>query len=504
MNYNGLTIRGSGITRRWVFVSLLITIAILVVGSAAVLLSMRQSYYSLARQAIEFRISTTMRLMPSTNLTTAERVSAVRSLVEDFDEKSKFEFMLVDDAGSVIVTSSGFAYNSEEPLDDYFGAERSSDGVGSFVGYSANGEHIIAVTKLLSSPIGDAAAIRFVSSLHGIDSQLFRLTRTVIAVCVIVIGLVLFSGIYFIRSIVIPIGEIGRTAKRIASGDFDVRIDENKYNDEIGELSDIINDMASGLGDADRMKNEFISSVSHELRTPLTSIKGWGETLADLGPLAGGETFKKGMDIILSETDRLSVLVEDLLDFSRLRSPGGLTLNIAPFDVMSELAAAVQTVEQRVKSLRLAVSLETSEPSLIIEGDKNRVRQVFTNILDNAIKYSSPGGAIRVRAELKEGYVEISTADSGAGIPADEIAKISTRFYKASNSVTGSGIGLAVVKEIIGMHGGELEFASELGRGTTVTVRLPLTQSAPSPGGENPDEAAAENELQDNENTTAV
>ncbi|MDO4566221.1 MAG: HAMP domain-containing sensor histidine kinase, partial [Oscillospiraceae bacterium] len=438
MNLYGFKLSGSGITKRWIVVSLLLTIVILVVASAAILLSTRQSYYSLARQAIDFRIRSTISQLPSSSLTAADRAAALRGLVEDFGEKEKFEFMLVDSSGSVIVTSSGFSYNSEEPMEDYFAAETSSDGEGTYIGYSASGEHIIAVTRLLSSPIGEAAAVRFVSSLRSIDAQLMSVAQTVVLVCLAIIGFVVFSGAYFIRSIVIPIGEIGTTAKQIAGGDFNARI-ENKYNDEIGELSEIINDMAAGLGDADRMKNEFISSISHELRTPLTSIKGWAETISQIGASDRGN-FEKGMGIIISETDRLSILVEDLLDFSRLRS-SSLALNCEPFDLSAELSAAVQTVEQRVKSLHLSIDLEMPAEHIVMDGDRNRIRQVFTNILDNAIKYSAPGGQIEVRADVERGVASIATTDRGAGIPEKELPLISNRFYKASNSVTGSGIG---------------------------------------------------------------
>ena len=465
------SIKGSGITRRWVLVGLLLTIVILLVGSCAVLLSLRQSYYSLAQQALEFRITSTLRLMPSRTQSSAERVAALRSLVEDFDEKDKFEFMLVDGDGRVTVTSSGFAYGEDEPLDDYREAASSSDGMGTFIGTSASGEHIIAVTKMLTSPIGDTAAIRFVSSLREIDSQLGSAAGITAAICLIVLFFVVSSGIYFVRSIVIPINEIGRTAKRIADGDFSVRI-ENKYNDETGTLCDIINDMAAGLGEADRVKNDFISSVSHELRTPLTSIKGWGETLAEIGP-DNRETFDKGMKIIISETDRLSVLVEDLLDFSRLQS-ARITVNKENFNLTEELSGAVQTAEQRVLSQHMKITLDAPKQPVMIDADRHRLRQVFTNIIDNAVKYSSSGGVISICERVEGDNAVIITRDYGAGIPPQDLPKITQKYFKASNSVTGSGIGLAVVKEIVELHSGTLTLDSELGHGTTVTVRLPL------------------------------
>ncbi len=461
----------SGITRRWIAVGVLSTAVILVIATAAIIISLRQSYYASARQAIEWRVSSAMRAISASGSSRQDRVSALHSLVEDFAEKDRFEFMLVDSGGRILVTSSGFSPANTEPLDDYSMAVRNADGQAVYIGYSPNREHIIAVTQLLDSPIGDAEAIRFASSLRGVDEQLIKLTELIVVVDLVVMMFTIYSGLYFIRSIVIPIGEIGQTASRIADGDYDVRI-ENHYDDEIGELCNIINDMASGLSQTTRMKNEFVSSVSHELRTPLTSIKGWAETLSVLGQ-DDRENIEKGIRIIISETDRLSVLVEDLLDFSRLES-SALKVQLAPLNLMEELRAAVQTVEMRARRMRLHIRLDSPYDELPVRADKNRMRQVFANIFDNAIKYSEPGGKITVTVGVQDGFVHIATRDTGRGIPPEDLARISTRFFKASNSVTGSGIGLAVVKEIVTTHGGALHFDSTLGEGTTVTVSLPL------------------------------
>ncbi len=452
---------------------MLMTIVILVIASVAIIFSLRQSYYSSARQALEYRVRSTMSKVPTTMMMPAERISAIRSLVEDFDEKSKFEFMLVGDNGNVLVTSSGFDYDSDEPLEDYIEATRDSSGQGYFIGESATGEHIIAMTQLLVNQIGDAQAIRFVSSLGSVDRELLRLTQIIVLVCVIIIAFVVLSGIYFIRSIVIPINKIGATARQIAGGDFNVRI-ENNYNDEIGELCDIINDMASGLGEADNVKNEFISSVSHELRTPLTSIKGWGETLSAIGP-GDKKNFEKGMKIIITETDRLSILVEDLLDFSRFQN-STMRLKTEPLDLVSEVNDAISIIEQRANRMKIKINFTPPAGAVIVDADNNRLKQVFANIFDNAIKYSSMGDSITVDFKTDGGFAHVTIKDTGLGIPKDELPLIFNKFYKASNSVTGSGIGLAVVNEIVTRHGGALNIVSELGRGTAVTVSLPYLE----------------------------
>lgn len=484
------------ITHRWITSSLLTIILILIVASVAILLSLRSNYYANARQALEYRVRSAMRQLPSSStMTNQERISKLRGMVEDFSEKDKFEFMLVDLSGNILVTSSGFVYADDETPQDYLLAASAPDGQGSAISRSPTGEHTIAVTQMLTSPIGDTQAIRFVSSLKNVDSQLLKMAQIVVLVCLVVIGFTIFSGLYFIRSIVIPLNEIGDTARRISDGDYDVRI-KKEYNGEIGELCDTINDMASGLSETTRMKNEFVSSVSHELRTPLTSIKGWGETLVALGP-DDRENFDKGMKIILNETDRLSILVEDLLDFSRLKS-SAIKVVKEPLDLIEELREAVSIVEQRALRQNIRFKYKPRYKSIKISADKNRIRQVFANIFDNAIKYSKPGDTVTVSVAREGGMVSIATRDKGLGIPPQDLAKITKRFFKASNSVTGSGIGLAVVKEIVHTHGGELRFESELGEGTTVTVRLPVLGAKKSgkQKSEAPSEPAQETEGQ--------
>ncbi|MBP0963213.1 MAG: HAMP domain-containing histidine kinase, partial [Oscillospiraceae bacterium] len=244
-------------------------------------------------------------------------------------------------------------------------------------------------------------------------------------------------------------------------------------NDEIGELCDTINYMAEELSATEQMKNDFISSVSHELRTPLTAIKGWGETMA--GGDLDQETLQKGMHVILSETERLSSMVEELLDFSRIQN-GRLTMNFGKVDIVAELSDAVLMFSERAK--RDNRTLEYAEPEgfAVMQADRNRLRQVFVNIIDNALKYSDSGDTVSVTANIEANQLTVSVADTGIGISPEDLPKVKTKFYKTNSTRRGSGIGLAVADEIIRMHGGSLSIASKLGEGTTVTITLPLMQ----------------------------
>jgi signal transduction histidine kinase len=286
-----------------------------------------------------------------------------------------------------------------------------------------------------------------------------------------VMFLISVSGLYFVRSIVVPVKQLGIMAGRYAKGDFSVRITK-KNDDEIGELCDTINKMAETLSEAENIKNEFISSVSHELRTPLTAIKGWSETISAFPD--DGETVKKGMRVIGTETERLSDMVEELLDFSRMQN-GKFTLTPAKMDILAEIGDAVLIYSQRVNQEGKALSYDEPDFLPFIIGDRNRLRQVFINIIDNAVKYTDKGGKITVIATMANPEtIMVSVSDTGVGISAEDLPKIKTKFFKANHTRRGSGIGLAVADEIVKMHGGTIDLESEQGKGTTVTVKLPV------------------------------
>ena len=251
---------------------------------------------------------------------------------------------------------------------------------------------------------------------------------------------------------------------------------QKTYDDEIGELCDTINYMSDEISRAERMKNDFISSVSHELRTPLTAIGGWSETL-----LAGGgedpEEVMQGLTIIQKEAGRLTRMVEELLDFARIES-GRMKLEIETFDMSIELYETVYMYENLLKKsgIRLLYD-EDVDANYYINGDRHRMKQVFLNILDNAAKYGGDGKQIDIDLKRDGGNIVASVRDYGQGIPEAELPFVKEKFYKGSSKQRGSGIGLAVTEEIVSMHGGTLDIASEVGKGTTVTVTMPSAKS---------------------------
>lgn len=461
----------SSIAGRWMFNTLSVVGILLVIANVCIYYFTRQYYYGSAENYVVSEANATATVLSRLYEDMAVNYSTeVRELIEGFDKKEQMEMMSINKNGEVTLSSSGFSPDESYNMPDYDMAMKSEDGVGIFHGYE-NGENIIAVTVTIAQPSSSYNALRYVTSMKQIDGQLGTIMLAAVIVSVAVILLVISSGMYFVKSICVPLMQISVTAKKLAKGDFSERI-AIRNNDEIGELSRVFNDMADELENSEAIKNDFISSVSHELRTPLTAIKGWSETLQ-----AGydEDTYRKGMTVITHETGRLEGMVEELLDFSRIQN-GRFSLQMANIDIIAELDDALLIYTDKARKENKTIHYTEPEFLCVVYGDKNRLRQVFINVIDNAIKYSDPGGSVDISVEKGTDTLTITVADTGIGIAASDLPKVKAKFYKADNTRRGSGIGLAVADEIISMHGGTLDIDSVLGKGTTVTITLPLKQ----------------------------
>lgn len=461
------------ITKRWIFNNLGVIVLALIVIELIVIYAVQSYYYNSAKQYLVSKINAVASVLSIHSQDSAANFSAeMRNMLETFNEKDKIELMAINSKGRVVLTSSGFSPDDDSAMPDY--EEAMESGEGSYIGRLKGGEKILAVSVELSSFNSEYSSVRMVTSLAEIDNAIQGYILFITAACISIIFVIVVTGLYFAGSIVKPIGQISNITRKFAMGDFSVRL-ENNSDDEIGELCKAINHMADELSSAEAMKNEFISSVSHELRTPLTAIKGWAETLM----VDGGEspeTMKKGVGVIVNEAERLSQMVEELLDFSRMQN-GHFTLQNANMDILAELGDAVLIYSDKAR--RDGISIIYDEPEMLpfVFGDKNRIRQVFINVIDNAVKYSSSGDTVTIRAYDKDGRIIVSVADTGCGIKESDLAKVKTKFYKANHTRRGSGIGLAVADEIIDMHGGTMDIASAgEGKGTTVTITLPTNK----------------------------
>lgn len=396
---------------------------------------------------------------------------SARRYAQEFEHKDKIEVQIIDKYGTVFVTTNGFEPITEA-MPDYESAKSSQRGTGLWRGKNANGEAVMAETTLLSSQTGDQrGAVRFVVSLKEVNRQSIIICSVIIGAAVLLLGFSTFSGVFFIRSIANPIRDVSNSARKIAMGEFKTQIETDR-NDEIGELCDAVNYMASELDRAESLKNDFISSVSHELRTPLTAIRGWGET-AKMSVGVDDELVQKGLDVVLNESERLSKLVEELLDFSRMQS-GRLTVNVGKLNVTKLIFAAADMYVELAKQRNIEVISVPPKKDCEILGDADRLKQVFVNIIDNAVKYTESGGQVLIEQYIEESCVRIVVKDTGVGIPAADIDRVKEKFFKSNKTVRGSGIGLAVADEIVKQHEGLLFLESTEGVGTTVTVVFPL------------------------------
>jgi len=271
-------------------------------------------------------------------------------------------------------------------------------------------------------------------------------------------------------SITDPLNQVTNVAKQMAKGNFSVKA-KTRYNDEVGSMADTLNYMSEEILKNEKLKNDFISSISHELRTPLTSIKGWALTLK-LKQFTDPVKRENGLNIIIEESERLTDLVEELLDFSKFQS-GRITLNIEEVNIEEVLLSVVNQMQPRAE--RNSIMLKSCIENIpCIKADKNRLRQVLINIIDNGLKFTPEEGRVDVTASLKDNEVEILISDTGCGIKTEDISNVTKKFFKGDSKKAGSGIGLAICDEIIRLHGGRLSVESTLREGTTIGIYLKL------------------------------
>lgn len=468
-----------GITATWLKNFVLVSVIIVSVVSLVVGVLVSWYYYNAVRVSLESLDTNLVQSYFSSYLNTTDEQfkNGAIKFVDEFSEKDKMEVWVIDSSGNPIVSSSGFEISENPIMPDYAEVFTSNKETGEWSGKNEYGEKVMAITvPLVEKENGEypsKAAVRYIVSIEDIDRQLFVLYFYIFIAAVIIILLICVSGRFFIKSIVTPVEELSKTVNKVASGDYTARVKYDEGNDEIRSLCSNINSMLEEISGMDRMKNDFISTISHEIRTPLTAVKGWGETLLQIGD-KDPVMLQKGLEVIINESGRLSELVEELLDFSRIQN-GALKLKKEKIDVLAELDETVFVFRDRAVREGIDFVYSAPEEPAPMFGDPNRIKQVFTNILDNALKYTDQGGKVTVNAVITpDGFLNIYFIDTGCGISPEDLPKVKEKFYKTSINYRGSGIGLAVVDEIVKQHDGEIKISSVLGEGTNVRVILPL------------------------------
>ena len=459
-----IRIKLTGITKRWI-INVLSVVAIIVVSAILAFSMMVYSYfYDSIFNYIALRATAIEEVVGGTTI--AGYNASVVQLAEEFRDLATIEIQFTDRFGNLMVSTTGTEISAD--LSNHFSNAVNSGGeLYRFIGRNEQNQQIMAVTQIFYTDDGTViGAARYIVALDNVNRHIFNI---ILMTSLLGAGLILFSvlmGLYFAKSIVRPIKAISTATRKIALGNFDTELKFNQ-NDEIGELCDVINFMASELQAAEKTKQEFISSVSHELRTPLTAIKGWAETLR------AGETdpefVNRGMEVIVNEAARLNTLIEDMLDLENLTHEG-IVLQKDECNITQIIYHAFTMYEELARQNGITMSLEQYASTLRVYGDRNRLIQVFVNLVDNAVKYNKSGGKVKIATDLEDDFIKISISDTGCGIPEMHLDKVREKFFKGNQLVKGSGIGLAVADEIIKKHDGVMTIDSVEDEGTTVVV----------------------------------
>ena len=393
---------------------------------------------------------------------------------DSFEDKDRIELQFISSSGRIQVSTSGLTAGTSPGTGDITQAIETAE-MAPFRGWDPEtGENIMAVSHPLVFHGNVVGVMRLVTSLRAANRQVMLAVLAICLIALLCMVLIVISNLLFINNVVEPVAVVSEAAKRIAAGSYGFQI-EQKYTDELGELVDNINDMSRQIGQNEKMKSEFISSVSHELRTPLTAINGWGETILE-DPTGDPVQMRRGIRIILNEARRLSTMVEELLEFSKMED-GRFTLHIEETDLQAEFEDAIFTYRELFRQEGIELRYEAGDEDLPpIPGDPERLKQVFCNVLDNAAKHGGAGKRIDASIVREGGEQVVRVRDYGPGVPEEELPYVKQKFYKGSSKARGSGIGLAVCDEIVKLHGGTFEIGNAEGGGAVVTIRLPSSE----------------------------
>lgn len=276
----------------------------------------------------------------------------------------------------------------------------------------------------------------------------------------------------FSKKITLPLIEISNAAKIMAGGDFKKRVYINS-KDDIGQLANVLNDMAESLDEQEKRRREFISNISHDIRSPLTSMKGFLEAIID-GTIPE-EKKEKYINIVLEETERLTVLANNILDINKLEDMDNQNKNVS-FDINELIRRIIISFEARAINKSLDIKISFAEKETFVFADLEKIQRVVYNLIDNAIKFIENEKCIYISTNVKNNKVFVSIKDEGPGISLEDQKRIFDRFYKADYSrgkdKKGSGLGLSIVKEFILSQGETIELKSELNKGSEFVFSL--------------------------------
>ncbi|MBI4786210.1 MAG: HAMP domain-containing protein [Chloroflexi bacterium] len=365
------------------------------------------------------------------------------------------------------------------------------------------GQHILKVNNTervllyVGIAAGKASGQTVYVALSAVERPILSALEDILPSLLVAGGITLFlsliAALLLARSIAKPLTRLAQATEAVARGQYDHRV-SGTGGDEIGRLAASFNAMAERVQRSRQMEKDFVANVSHELKTPLTSIQGFSQAILD-GAVQDFSHVRRAAQTIFEETARMARLVGDLLVLARFES-GEMPLAMETLDLNQLLPHWIECLQPRAKSQGETL-ITVMDPLLPIAGDAGRLEQVVINLVENAIKYNRPGGTVTVTAKapavesatkssvlarrraaqvLGTRWVTIAVTDTGAGIPKEDLPRVFERFYRGDKArvAGGTGLGLSIAHEIVAAHGGKIIVESEIGRGSTFTVQLPV------------------------------
>jgi signal transduction histidine kinase len=388
---------------------------------------------------------------------------------------------IIDKQGKVLADSERDASSMENHGDRPEFIEAVEKGLGASTRFSRTLDYSMKYVAVRVTDGGEViGVVRIAVPLAEVQLELRQLYRVAIIGGIAAICIAGVIAYIMARGISTPIRQMKEVADAVAKGQFDKRT-SIKGKDELSELAQSLNVMSDELKlkierlkYLDTVRTDFVANVSHELKTPLTSIRGFVETLED-GAINDSNNARRFLAIIKKHTQRLGNIIDDLLRLSELESGGGIEM--AGLDLKGLIDEIAMGFGHALAVKQQKLLVETSGGDFTISGDRDRLEQVFVNLIDNAIKYTKEDGRIKVLLTQAGDSVTITVEDNGIGIPKEDVERVFERFYRVdkahSRELGGTGLGLSIAKHIVMAHNGKIRIESEVNKGTKVFVTLP-------------------------------
>jgi signal transduction histidine kinase len=459
--------------RLWLTYFLLIAVILGIIGISVFFFVIRVSGYAPAENRLRVAASV---LTARADETPALTPAGLARIAGRIDTNQKVRILLLAGDGSVTLDTRAGSAPGFPALKPPFQVQAADQMGPQFIRDSSGASWLYRI-----EPYGDAGYLMVAIPRPRVNLSLQALLRDefiLLGIRTGVVALVLSLILVFVMGwwISSPLRKIAAAAGSVAEGEVHPLPLEGPA--EVRQLASAFNEMTTRVQTGLQSQRDFVANVSHELKTPLTSIQGFAQAILD-GTAGTPEALQQAAGVIYSEAGRMNRLVLDLLTLARLEA-GTANLKRTPVDLAALLEGVAERLSPQARDAQVSLQVQL-QPLPGLTGDEDRLAQVFTNLLDNAIKYTRPGGTARLAAQRSGDQVEVSVADNGPGLAAEDQARIFERFYQADKSRRGGagrgvGLGLAIAREIVAAHGGTIQVASALGKGSNFIVRLPIVR----------------------------